>query len=1368
MPAGVPGLRAQSPERRFEHLTVEDGLPENSVVSMVEDRQGFLWLGTRNGLVRYDGYDFVTYQPAPDNPHSLSHGTIHAIDEGADGSIWVGTRYGGLNRLDRTTGRFIHYRHDPDDPSSLGDDRVLAVLEDHSGTLWVGTFAGGLGRLDRATGRFTHYRHDPDDPSSLGDDRVLAVYEDRAGALWVGTFAGGLSRLDRTTGRFTHYRHDPDDPSSLGHDLVQTIYEDRQGGLWVGTGGAGGGDLSRLDRRSGRFTHLLRTSKVANTLGSGQIQVVYEDREGRFWVGLNGGGLNLVDRATGRVSHYEPNGHNPDGFSGNQVWSILQDHAGVLWFGTGTKGLEKWDPAYDRFVHYERHPEVPDGLSDNNIRAVLEDRQGRIWIGTHRGGLNRLDPRTGQFTHFRHDPNDPASLGPGRVVALEEGGDGGLWIGLNDGGLNRLDPATGRVRHYRLAHADSRSGYTVLALLEDGDGLLWVGTATHGLHRLDPRTGRFTPYPPGDPSIPGQGRVLTLYEDRQGTLWAGTYGGLARLDRDTGRFTTYFDPVNGFSQISALWEDRAGRFWVGDRNGGLFRFFRETGSVARYTTRDGLPNDRIHSFLEDNEGFLWIGTGHGLVRFDPVAETFHVYDEDDGLGGSIFNRGAAFRSATGRLYFGGQHGLNAFDPTHVPENQVPPRLALTGISLFNRPLQPSPDGPLTSTPETTTELVLRHDQNYITFEYVGLHYSRPHKIQYAYRLDPLDADWQEAGARRMATFTNLAPGKYTFHVRAANSDGVWNEAGVSIRVVVLPPWWATPGFRIVALLAVAGLIFLGYHYRIRGIKMQNRLLETQVAKRTAEVEAQAVKLEELNRIKSRLFANISHEFRTPLTLTIGPLEDLQHEAAEVLSPRHTRKVDLALRNARRLLRLINQLLDVTRLEAGRMELHPKPGDVVGFLRNLVASFAALAERRQVGLAFQADRDALPARFDHDMLEKVVSNLLSNAFKFTEADGRILVSTTMEAEEVVIAVRDTGTGIPPEQQSHIFDRFYQGDDSSTRLQEGTGIGLSLVKEMVELGGGTVTVESAVGFGSTFTLRLPRGEVDEAMVRAPARPAPERIVRMDLEQGTTGDGASAVADEDQTTVLVVDDNADLRAYIGENLAATYRVVFAADGEDGLEQARRHLPDLIISDVMMPKRDGYGLCRAVRQDPALDCIPVILLTARAEGEDKIAGLTEGADDYLVKPFDMQELLLRVQNQIAARQRLRERLQAEGAAAARTLQPGMPDVVSMEEALLEQVRSAVEAHLGDRAFGVEVLASSLGMSRAHLHRKLRDLTGQTPSALIHTMRLERAGQLLAARAGTVTEVAYAVGFSSLSHFSKTFKDHFGVLPSAYATTGA
>ncbi len=1220
---------ASQPSIRFERLPLEDGLSESSINDILQDSRGFMWFATADGLNRYDGYAITVYKKDLEDPRSLSNNAIYDLCEDAQDRFWIGT-YGGLNLYDRRQNAFVHFRHDPADPQSLSSDHVSCLLSDRDGALWIGTDQG-LNRFDPETGKAVRYLSDAADPHGLRDGQVHALCEDREGYIWIGSDSG-LSRLDKTSGRFEHFRRDLDDPYSLGGDKVRRIYEDRYGVLWIGFAKGG---LSKLDRAAGRFDNFRQDPSDPFSISDNSVRDMLEDSQGGFWIATSGG-LNRFDRLSGRFVSYRHNSSDPYSLSKDLTNALYEDRAGVLWIGVFGGGLNKLDRSGSRFPHYRHDPGNANSLSGDGVMSIYEDRNGALWMGVLGEGVDRFDRRAQTFAHFPADPEKPGALRDDKVQAIYEDRDGVMWFGTWGGGLNRFDRDTETFYAYLPDpdNPDSIASDMVWTLYEDRAGGFWIGSTGGGLIKFDRDRETFRAYR-HDPERAGtisDDNVWSVMEDRAGVLWIATWKGLNRFDRDAGRFVVFHatgDPGSLSSdEIMTLHESRAGEFWVGTKVG-LNRFDRASGQAARYTERDGLPNNTVYAILEDERGRLWLSTNNGLSRFDPAVEEFRNFNVDDGVQSREFNGGAAFKSASGEMFFGGVSGFNAFFPDSIKDDPHPPQVAITDFRLFNKsvPLQRIDEGsPLPMAIGELDRLTLRARDYVFSFEFAALHYASPKLNGYAYKLENFNEDWIYTDAdKRFVDYTRLAPGDYVFRVKACNHDGVWNEEGASLQITVLPPlwrtWWAYAAYGAAALLLIASYL------RRQANKLEQ---ERRIAQKEHRVAQQ---LRQVNRIKDEFLANTSHELRTPLNGIIGLAESLKDRADEPIPQEMEENLSLIVACGKRLANLVNDILDFSKLKNQGLELRCKPIDLK-VTANVVLTLSEPLKGAKALRLVNDIPDDLPAAYaDEERLLQILHNLVGNAVKFTEA-GSVVVSAERRQERIAVRVKDTGVGISDTHFERVFESFEQADGSVEREFGGAGLGLAVTKQLVELHGGRIWVESILGEGTTFTFTLPVSERTPVKSKtAPPPSLPEQTSALrSLEAGMPIEMAEPPEEplkpvDEKFSVLVVDDERVNRQVLVNHLSAqNYLITQASGGAEALELIERFSFDLVLLDIMMPKMSGYEVCRKIRERYSVNELPVIFLSAKNQVDDLVASFASGANDYLTKPISRGELLSRV----------------------------------------------------------------------------------------------------------------------------------------------
>jgi signal transduction histidine kinase/ligand-binding sensor domain-containing protein/DNA-binding response OmpR family regulator len=1344
---------------------------------MHQDKRGFIWFGTGGGLYKYDGYNFKMYQHNPDDLTSIGNNTVQCIVEDSSGNLWMGTLGGGLNKFDINSEKFTRYLYDSNDSTSLNNNNVHSLLIDHLGILWVGTYAGGLNKVNANFENesdlvFIHYLSDSKSSVSLAGNQVNSLCEDRFGNIWIGT-DNGLSKYNRETDNFINFRHDSNDPNSLSNNEILCLFKAKEDNIWIGTNSGG---LNKIVTDNGHearptFIHFKNNPDDPESINDNTIMTINEDDFGFLWIGTLSGGLNLYNKSKNKFSSYEYNPADPTSISGDIIYSIFKDNSGIIWIGPyNGLALNKFDRLKEQFNPYSYYLSKPPAQQISNVYQIYEDSFNCLWLASY-SGLHKFDRNKNIYTNYRHELGNPMTLSNDKTHSICEDQYGLLWIGTHGGGVSVFDRATETFKNFKNDPADpgSLSQDIILDIHEDRYGTIWICTYGGGLNKYNRENNTFShyTYDPSDPTTLNDNRPRFIYEDRLGNFWIGTWsGGLNKFDREKNHFIHFVHDPNDLESISnnfiyTIYEDYSGNLWIGT-DGGLNKFDRGKNVFKRYLTYAGIPNEAIYGILEDDKGNLWISTNYGLNKFDPVTENFRNYDAADGLQNHEYSPHSYFKTRTGELIFGGTYGFNIFHPDSLKDNSHVPPVVITDFQIFNESVpigfyEKRERAILSNSITETDELELTHEEKIFSIEFAALDFHAPEKNKYAYKMEGFEENWNYTDAnRRFVTYTNLDPGDYTFRVKASNNHGLWNEAGASLKIIILPPWWATMWAYLTYVLLIIATIYFVWRTQLKREKIKH---EYEMSKFEAE------KMHEVDEMKNRFFTNISHEFRTPLTLIFGPAKDVIENTKES-DTKHS--VSIIKRNASKLYALVNQLLDLSKLEAGKMKLEATEQNIIPLLKGYVLSFSSLAERKKITLKFNSAEDNLNVFVDEEKLEKIVSNLLSNAFKFTPEGGTIECTVNKLDSYTEIRVEDNGIGIAKERLDKIFDRFYQVDGSHTREGEGTGIGLSLTKELVELHKGRIEVESEYGKGTTFKILLPLGNAhlkpEEIVERETTEKKNIAETEFELiaerEKVKEKSEIDLIIDTQKPLLLIVEDNSDVRKYITSHLEKEYRILEASNGEEGLKEAFGHIPDLIISDVMMPKMDGFELCEKIKTDERTSHIPIILLTAKATDKDKISGYETGADDYIMKPFDSNVLKVRIKNLIDQRRKLRDQFRKEG-----LVEIEAKNITSIDKKFLKNIILAINKHLSDTSFGVETLANETSMSRRNLVRKLTALTGESPGDLIRRARLTQAAKLINQNFGNISEIALEVGFSNPAYFSKCFSEQFGLSPSEYKT---
>lgn len=1313
--------QAQSKQLNLDLYTQENGLSNNIVHCIYQDSKGFMWFGTTQGLSRFDGYVFTSYRNIPKDSSSLEGELVRTIFEDKAGNLWIGTENGGLQSFNRKKEKFDRFDFQHSHPFS--GKSVNTIVEDRDQNLWIGTDAG-LYKYNPQKKSLENFRYNPNQSSSIADNYVRMLLNDSNNNLWIGTNRG-LDLLDGKTKQLHH----------IIQDQVQIwkLFEDNAGNIWIGTYSEG---LYLYNLKSEKLTQYVIDPKNER---STTVRAIAQDLSGDYWIGTRGG-LYQYSLKTGIKAFYEHEELNAYSLSHNSILDIFRDKKGDLWIGTRF-GINYLANEKQYFKSYKANPQNRQSLNDNEIYTFWEAPDKKLWIGTERGGINIVDPEKGTYSFLTHSSNSATSISNDCVKAITNDPYGNVLIGTFMGGMDIYNPKTQTFRHFKNdpANSTSISDNIVWALLRDAENEIWVGT-NQGLDRFDPGTNSFVHYS----HLIGKQPINWISTDSENNLWLGSANELIIFDK-------YRNKVSRFEIRSRkMYQDSKLRIWIATLDKGLALFDKQKGVVKYYSEAEGIANNQALCILEDGAGYLWISTSNGLSHFIPEKEQFINYDKQDGIQNNQFNYGAALKKSDGQLVFGGISGFTIFNPAHIKLNSYIPPVVFTDLKIFNKsePISQSKHAILNQSITTLNEIAIPYKLNAITLEFAALYYTNSNKINYKYMLEGFDQDWNSAGTQRTVTYTNLDPGTYTFKVVAYNNHNQWKNTGANLIIHITPPYYKTWWFKLIAI----GIILSSVYLIILFITVREKLKNELVFERV-----KANKLHELDMMKIKFFTNISHEIRTPLTLIISPLEKLLK--TELSKEELKKHLELIHRNAQQLHKLITQLLDFRKLESGNLKLELSKGDLAGFVQNIVYAFEDLAAEKNIHLKFKCSRGSIFCWFDSGKIEKIVNNLLSNAMKFTSSGGEVSLTLTVkenqlnesEAERFFeITVKDSGVGIIKEHLEKIFDRFFQSspDNSIT----GTGIGLTLTRELVKLHHGEISVSSEVGKGSSFVVTIPLIEED---------PHEEKTF---FEQISSGDSKKAETDavseypDNSPLLLVIEDNADVRFFIRSHFEPEFRVEEAADGKEGLNMAIRLVPDIIISDIMLPGMDGMEICRKIKKDERTSHIPIVLLTALSSKESQMSGIASGADDYITKPFDISLLKAKVDNLISIRESFKAKYANEF-----ILQPKNITISSPDERFLQKAIDAVEKYISDSELDIDKFSLEVGVSRMQLYRKLEALTGMTVKEFIRSIRLKRAAQLLVQKKLNVSEVAYAVGFKDISHFRKCFHQEFGMSATEY-----
>jgi ligand-binding sensor domain-containing protein/signal transduction histidine kinase/DNA-binding response OmpR family regulator len=1312
----------------FRHYKVENGLSENSVFCSLQDSKGYMWFGTKDGLNRFDGQNFMVFRHLPNDKNSIGNSFIHTLFEDKRKTLWVGTEK-GIYKYDHLLNRFKFFGAKTDQ-GQLIDQLIYSITEDHIGNMWIAS-TNGLYKFEKKSQKLKVYTHNEKIPTTISATIVNSVYCDSEGTIWAGTLDGGLSRYNPNNGNFTNFSFIPN--HGTYRVSVLKIREDSQGNLVLGTITEG---LIFFDKKTGK--------SIQCPLGSESDQIYYARDVFEFSPGVyfaaTESGLFVYEKATGKTTQIKSSTIATNSLSDNAVYSFSKDKEGGIWVGTYFGGVNYISPKAKGFELYTPL-EYLNSISGKAVSQFCEDPLGNMWIATEDGGLNYFDVKNNTFKNYNHMAGRN-SISYSNVHCLQLDGDN-LWIGTFARGLNVLNTKTGKFTFFSTSHdIHSISDNNVFSVYKDLTGTIWVGTIG-GLSKYNRVNNNFDRIE--EPMT--HAFIYDILQDDRGLLWFATYGqGLIRYNPQTRQWKNFRNLPDDSTSIShnkiiSVYQDDKKRLWIGTEGGGLCQYLYDKDCFRIYDIRSGLPNNVVYTAIADHD-YLWLTTNKGLVRFNPDTKNIRIFTKADGLQGDQFNFRSGYKARNGKIYLGGINGFNAFFPEKMSENSFIPPVVITNIQLFNKDVTVGEkNSPIKQNISYSDEITLNYDQSVLSFEFMALSYIAPNKNQYSYKLEGFDKEWNNIGNDHKISYTNLPPGNYTLHIKGSNNDGAWNEEGVKLRIRILPPFWAT----IWAYLLYFTVVVVAIYYSLKYLRQKQEDKE-QIRLERLHGEKEI----ELYNAKLDFFTNIAHEIRTPVSLIKAPLDYIvkKHKDTEL-----TEYLMVMKRNTNRLMALINQLMDFRKAEKASYTVSLKQTNINELLQELYESFKYSTNSRGLKFELHLPKDQLIANADHECITKIVTNLLSNAIKHASTKVSLsLITHEKSNEHYEIQVVDDGDGIHDSEKEKIFQAFYQ-IKKDKKQNKGTGIGLALVKLLVDIHGGNISVESSENEYTRFTVSLSTHnnikteQIDELQL-------PEQILVTDFDTQNKNH-QTAYPNDELPSILVVEDNEEMNNFLVSYFGENYSVMSATNGKQAVKMLENFAPDMIISDIMMPEMDGLELSQFVKTHTLYSHIPVVLLTAKTDIKYKIEGLEHGADAYIEKPFSVEHLEAQIINLLDNREKLRQSFATLPLTPIRSIGKNKAD-----EAFLSEITNIIEKNITNVDFSVDDLAVEIAMIRSNLYRKVKGLSGLTPNDFIRLVRLKKAVKLMQDGETRINEICFMVGFNTSSYFAKCFKNQFGILP--------
>jgi signal transduction histidine kinase/ligand-binding sensor domain-containing protein/DNA-binding response OmpR family regulator len=1365
-------VHAQQQIKKLDFVSVNEGESKVAVTTIIQDHYGFIWLGTAGvGINRFDGIDTKNYKHALSDSTSLSNNNVYCSYLDAKNRLWFGTEE-GLNLYNRDLDKFQRVPLYDADTNQKQNLSIRSLVGDTDNNIFIGTFGSGFYKLNLET-----FKIDKIKTAEDVDDAFLTVFDIKQSAerkIFAGTNRG-LLEYD-TIKQVFKYTEINSKIATIKNAIYSLLIDNND--VWIGT--ESDGLIVLKDRGSGLSGYRVINSKVTNQ----RIFSMVKLQDGSVLCGSENDGLIHVNNQGELLKKYLYNKEDENSLLSNSIWSIFKDKDDRVWLGYYNSGVSLYDEFYDKFQDIKSERNNKNSLSSPSVTGLVKDDKDNLWICMDGGGVDVYNFKTQKLSHINTSNSDTFSgLNSDYLECVFLDSKNNLWFGSWNDGIFMLPKDSNQFINYNVDNTNGAlASNTILSITEDVEGNIWIGTFYKGLHAFNPKNQKFTRYNES-PFIENgivEVDVRKVLVDSRHNIWVGTTQGLFKVIKDAEEayhIVSYRDKMSEAfgnditaNHVLTLYEsfDKQS-IWIGTRGAGLCKFNIVDETFTWFNKQNGFLGENITSIIESEKGNLWIGTNSGLYKYDIKTSEFTNYTENDGLLSNDFNINAAFKDINGSLFFGNYQGVDYFNPNDINTNTTAPLVYLTDFKIFNKLVTPNgKDSPLDKVISETKEIVLSHKKSVFTIEFTAINFTRSEKNQFAYYLDGLETSWNYVGNTRNATYTNLDYGTYVFKLKAANNDGIWNETPKNLKITILPPWWRTKW----ALFGYV-LLFLVVLYLFNRIA-RDRIKEKQLIKYEREARKQK---EELNEKKFQFFTNISHEFRTPLTLIMNPLQDVLSDNKFNIPEIVKAKLNTVHKNTDRLHRLITELLDFRKLELDKVRMNARELNLVAFIQEVISHFKEEAILKNITLSLDTSVLDIKVHADKSMLEKIVFNLLSNAIKVTPNGGVINVVVSLKDDKVIlpliddvnpvevaeIIISDSGPGIDELEVEKIFDRFYQVGNLNNTYYGGTGIGLEVVKSFVELHKGIIDVKSTLGVGTSFRINLPLGQshisINNLIVEEDEHQNKDENLGIDKanEAKFNTPQVKELTKSQSYKLLILEDNLELLAYLKEELKDDYVIHAATNGVDGLKMATEILPDVIITDVIMPQMDGFEFCKQIKSNIKTSHIPLLMLTAKARIDNRMEGIELGADAYMIKPFNLRLLKLRLAQLITSRKLIFNKYFSVISEL-----PENVKTTSIDKEFIEKVLNYINANISDPELNVEVLAAQMNLSKSQFYRKIKALTNQTANEFLRNIRLQKAKQILELGSATVGEVSYKVGFSSHSYFTKCFKNYYGVLPTS------